>query len=107
MGIVPEKGVCSDVSTAQISLALWDNGEVLKILEGSGMQRMYQSRAKGRVTQGENQSGFMTLTKAWLTSLGRNPMLQTQFTFLCDLAENQKLGLGRSLFKNPLRAVRR
>jgi len=71
MGIIPRKGVCSDVSTAQISVALRDNGEIFEIPEGSGMQQMYQSQAKGRRKRGGNRTGFVTLTRALSTSLGR------------------------------------
>jgi len=54
MGIVPEKRTYSNVSTARMGLALWDNGEVLEIPRGSGMQQIRRSQAKGRRKRGEN-----------------------------------------------------
>ena len=50
-GVVPGKGACSNVGTAQISLTLRDSGEVLEVPQGSGMQRMYQLWVKGRKTR--------------------------------------------------------
>jgi len=59
VGIMPGMGVCSNISTARMSLTLRDCGEAPETPEGSG--RTCQLRAKSRRTWGENRGRFVTL----------------------------------------------